>query len=276
VKLCTSPLCDGDTTAALDLMLCWRHRNQLQLDALDAADVYDELVDRLAYGTGAPTEHRVAGSKEHGLDLDDRAVAARHQIAGILGSWAGLLIDAGAERRVSRLLDGDRTVRLGEVRSHAHLIGANASMLAAMDCAGDASEELHELAHGEPYAAAYPDGASVRQVDGEPCRREGCPGQIRAIMRRRDSLLPSALVCDLDLSHRWAPHEWALLDAGAGDELVDAGVAAAALGFQDPGAVYQMARRGILTRHDTDDGPRYQLDQVRDLRRQWQEELQAA
>jgi hypothetical protein len=271
VKLCTSPLCDGETTAALDLLLCWRHRNQLRLDALDAADVYDELADRLAYGTGAPTEHRVAGSKEHGLDLDDRAVKARDNIARVLQSWAQLIVEQGPEI----YLAGDLGAGHG-IRPYAALIAGAASWLAAHEAAGDASEELHELAHGEPYAAAYPDGASVRQVDGEPCRREGCPGQIRAIMRRRDSLLPSALVCDLDLSHRWAPHEWALLDAGAGDELVDAGAAAAALGFQDPGAVYQMARRGILTRHDTDDGPRYQLDQVRDLRRQWQEELQAA
>lgn len=261
MNICASPLCDGQTAAAVDTFLCWGHRNRLQLDARDAAELYDELADRLAHGPGRDYEPRVQVSKNPGIDLDDRKVAARDLIAHVLANWVEILRGAGAPAPYPTRAN---------VRGAAQFIGRNSSRLAAHVHAADASEELHELAHGAPYAAAYPNGeTSVRTVDGEACRTDGCTGSIRAIMRRQASLLASVLVCDLDPSHRWAPHEWLELVDQA-DELVDASVVAAALGYSDPGPVHQLARRGRLVRHDTADGPRYSLADVRALIREWQ------
>lgn len=267
MRPCASPLCDAGCMAALDSYLCAKRRSRLRLDALDAVEVYDELVDRLAYGTGSDYEPRVRGGEERiGLDLDPAAVAARDTIAGVLSAWASLVVDKRPAARPA-----------GDVLSAGRFVADHAHWLAGHPAAGDASEELHGLAHGAPYAVAYPNGqAWVRAVEGERCRVTGCPGEFRAIMRRASDTGQrgaSLIVCDVDQAHAWLPHEWiGLIERGVGlASLVDAGAVAAALGYADTGPVYQLARRGTLTRHDTPDGPRYSLDQVRELARAWQD-----
>lgn len=263
MRLCTSPLGhDAETTTPPDSFLCWAHRNWLRLDALDAIEVYDQIVDRLAYGTGTDYEPRVRTSKVPGLDLDPVAVAARDLIAHVFRNWVEILAGAGARGPYPEPSD---------VRGLGQFIARNASRLAAHEHAGGASEELHDLAHGAPHRAAYPNGeTSIRVVEGERCLVRDCGGDMRAIMRRAASLVPSVLVCSIDDLHRWTPHEWVLL-VDQGDELVEAAVVAAALGFSDAGAVYQLARRGQLTRMETGDGPRYSLADVRRLARSWQD-----
>ena len=87
-------------------------------------------------------------------------------------------------------------------------IAVHAEWLAAQDFAADASDELHELAHGQPWRVAYPGGTRVAELG--PC--PSCAGRLRAIIRPASMLLPSEVTCDGDAPHRWDSTQWRQLD----------------------------------------------------------------
>lgn len=250
------------TAAAVDLLLCWYHRNRLAVDARDAAELYDELLDLAALGTGSgDSGQRVRGGEEKlGLDLDPRLVDVRDDIAGVLASWCSIIV----ERRRPPVIPET-------VRGYAMLIGRHASWLAGHEAAGDVSSELSDLVVVAGALVQRDQEQSVRTLDGLVCPT--CSGPVRAIMRRSTSLVASRMACELDDGHQWLPHEWAELAAPAtDDELVDAAVAGAALGYPPERAadnVYHLARRGRLARVDTTDGPRYRLREVQELAQEW-------
>jgi len=163
--------------------LCWPHTEWLERDARQAAELYDELALVLTGGSGHTG--RVSGSPDRTRLPNPAAIA----------SWCRLVAE---ERGVE--LPEDTVADMGAyIARHAH-------WLAAHPAAGEAADELRELAHGRPWRVCYPDG--TRAVDVGPCPHDGCDGTIRALLRRADSLLPSAIVCDADEQHEWPASQW--------------------------------------------------------------------
>lgn len=160
---------------------------------MTAARLYDVLADQLIT-TGQPGE-KTSGSRNPGLKINPAVIDARIDIKVILTSWTLLI----AEIRGIRL-------PVDDVGSLGLYVARHAVWLAAQpDTAADASAELRSLVHGA-YPLAYPSG--TRRFDVAPCPTEGCPGTLRAVLRRSDALLPPAIVCSRDDSHAWSADRW--------------------------------------------------------------------
>jgi hypothetical protein len=211
-SLCVSPYCkargyhqpdcaDADCggcvprLAADGLRLCHVHTRRIAEDAAKAAELHDELTLRLT-GAGQAGQ-RMSGTPDHGTELDPRAVEARATIRHTLVSWCRLI----AEERGHALPADTLTALAGYVAKHAE-------WLAATEYAGEVSDELHTLV-SDAYPIAYPSGARVFAVGG--CPHDGCTGTVKAILRRVDSLLPSALQCDADEAHCYPADQWIAL-----------------------------------------------------------------
>jgi len=179
--------------AADGRMLCERCTNVLAEDAQTAADLYAELEQVLAK-PGSPAE-RTTGTPDHGTELNDRAVAARTLIRHTLASWCLLVAD---ERGIQTPAD--------TLPAMAAYLTRHAVWLSAHGAAGDCADELADLAHGAPWRTAYPSGA--RRFPVGPCLDAECDGEIVAVLRDTDQLLPSALTCDLHPEHSWTAAQW--------------------------------------------------------------------
>lgn len=192
---CTDGDCRGclPRLAADGLRLCHVCRRRLAEDITTAAQLHGELALVLAsVGIGG---ERVSGSPTRSLALNDAAVDARTLIRHTLVSWAQLVAE---ERGFS--LPADHVTAIA-----AYLV-RDVEWLAAHETARDCADEFAELAHGRPRRIAYPNGARTFTV--ARCPEDGCGGEIRAVLRRTDALLPSELVCGVDGGHRWTAGQW--------------------------------------------------------------------
>lgn len=182
--------------AADGLRLCHYHRERIAEDAVAAAELHAELA--LALTAPDVAGERTSGSRDLSQLPNLRAVEARAEIRHTLVSWCKLISE---ERGIC--LPVDTPTALGAY------LARHAEWLAASEYACEVSDELDELAHGRPRRIAYPTGARVFPV--ADCVYPGCEGTIKAILRRVDSLLPSALVCDADDEHTWPADQWLTL-----------------------------------------------------------------
>lgn len=196
---CTDPECRGchPARAADGLQLCLHCGDRIATDAVKAAATDPALLLALT-----PTGEPGARGDHGGLTLSDAAVEARTNLRAVLTSWCRMIAE---ERGITLPHDGQPMTLGAYVATHAR-------WLAAHPAAADASAEMADLARS-CYAAAYPSdtriihiGACPALVDGEPCE-----GQIRALLRREASLLPSAVACDTVAEHAWTPDQWRAL-----------------------------------------------------------------
>ncbi len=174
--------------------LCEICTRRLAEDAQTAAQLYADLEEVLiATGRGGLS---VSGTRDHGLELNERAAECRTLIRHRLVSWSLLI----AEER-------GFAVPANTVGALAAFVVTSSVWLSAHPAANDAAEELHDLAHGLPWRTAYPSG--VRRYPVAACPM--CPGTILATLRDTDHLLPSVLACDLDELHVWTADAWRAL-----------------------------------------------------------------
>ncbi len=173
--------------------LCEVCTRRLAEDATTAAQLYAELELVLA-APGRLGEH-TSGTPDHGTELNDRAVEARTLIRHTLVSWCLLIAE---ERGITTPED--------TVDALAEYVDRHSVWLSAHGAAGDCAEEIADLAHGAPWRTAYPSGA--RRFKVGPCLMQDCTGEIIAVLRDTDQLLPSALTCDADEPHTWTADKW--------------------------------------------------------------------
>lgn len=197
-EACENDDCRGclPRQSAAGCNLCEICTRRLAEDAKTAAVLYADLELVLTAG-GRPGE-RTSGTKDHGTELNDRAVECRSTIRHVLVSWALLIAE---ERGISTPED--------YVHQIAAFVATHSVWLSAHPAASDAAAELHDLAHGLSWRTAYPSGA--RRFPVAACVVEGCEGTIIATLRDTDYLLPSALACDLDETHTWTADTWRAL-----------------------------------------------------------------
>ena len=120
------------------------------------------------------------------------------EIRAHLVSWAKLVVD---ERDIEAPANTGHAI--------ARFLAIHVDWLANHDAAGECADEFANLC-GRARRIAYPNG--TRTIEVGHCQRETdgirCDGVIKAILRRVDSLLPSAIVCDTDPDHTWDPTQW--------------------------------------------------------------------
>lgn len=229
-------------TAADGIRLCAHHRRLLAEDPLIAVIRFNDLGLVLAASGRLLGEVVAARGADPNLTLNLAAAAARTRIRAELVALVRLV---AGERGVSlpggwapqRLSDGfigpprlvwqvaDRVPALGR------FVARHAEWLAAHPAADEHSATLRELAEGAAYRIAYPagtrrfvlslpDGRPARcpqtvidaDADGQPVEGAGpqpCPGALWTVLRPRDSLWPSELLCNHDPDgHRWPAKQW--------------------------------------------------------------------
>lgn len=183
------------------LRICLYHRDRLRRDALALPDLWRDLGTALSRaGTGHG--ERVTGTPTRGLVLNEAASDARAHLRDVLAAWCQLVTD---ERGL--------TAPPADPPAMAAHIAAHTDWLAAHPAAGDACDELHDLATGRARAIAYPSGNRVFQV--APCpmtdldrtgapTTQPCPGTIWTLIRPTSDYLPSELTCNQWPDH----HHW--------------------------------------------------------------------
>lgn len=199
----SEPYCVGCSPreAGDGIRLCWPHRDHVAQDASAAARLWFELIDWLV-PQGSGMGEVVSFSRDPGLRLNFRVIAARASILDKLALWSKLIVD-----------ERNRSAPSESVIAMAEFIADNATWLAAHDLAGSCADELREAAWGAPWRLAHPDGTQVRDVGECPW----CSGRLRAILRRADAIAPSEVRCSLNDQHRWYPHQWSALWPQADD-----------------------------------------------------------
>lgn len=194
------PGCDSDCRGCLPRIaadgrnLCEICTRRLAEDATTSGMLYFDL--ELVLTTTGRGGAAVSGTREHGLELNERAKDCRTLIRHRLVSWCLLIAE---ERGWSLPQD--------TIPSLAAYIVTSSVWLSAHPAANDAADEFHDLAHGQPWRTAHPSG--VRSYPVAACPE--CKGTIVATLRDTDHLLPSALVCDLTEEHVWTADQWRAL-----------------------------------------------------------------
>lgn len=204
---CATPGCcprgsDHPAPARDGYLLCRHHVDHIATDALRLAQLHDELGQQLAMtGTGGGT---VAGGTHAGLRLDTTAAAARHDIQALLVHLTrALIVVRGAHWPWP--WDEHHPAALAE------FVADNGDWLAARPNAGDTSDRLGYLRR-RAYAITTMEPTSVVQIGPCPLLVAGqpCTGQVRALVRRTDALLPLQVTCE-DPEHAWPVEELARL-----------------------------------------------------------------
>lgn len=215
---CAGAPCRGCLVAwaADGLRLCPVDVTRLGANAVKAATLYDELALALR-PTTAGGGHS-ANAPGPASPPRDPVMDARADIRAVLTSWAKLVgEERGIElpwRWVVQILPDGFIGPPARVRRPDDTIAAvgrylakHAEWLAAQEFAGEAADELADLA-GRAWGLAYPSG--TRTVVVGPCPL--CDGTLTAIVRTVDRVLPSEVVCDAEDEHRWAADQWRQLD----------------------------------------------------------------
>jgi hypothetical protein len=203
-----TPVCtahhDEPTTTAPGLRLCAGHANGLTCDLQALPGLHRALEQHLIrVATGGTV---VSVTREPGIDLDPSIVRARDHIWADLHCWTSIVFE---ERHLhQRPVDS--------IPAMAAWLGWHTTWLAASPWAAEVADDFATSAM-EARAAIDPNRA--RRLDIGPCPEQllnqdtgqplgACPGQLYAIIRPADSLLPSAVYCTHHDDHAWTPNGW--------------------------------------------------------------------
>lgn len=184
--------------------LCFPCARNIARDCLALLDVYRALL--VAPVTGLA--ERVSGSTERPIPYSDARGDARDLIRRVLQSWAKLVVD---ERRVQAPPSHPDCL--------APWLAAQWQWLASHDLAEEAASELHELAWGQPWKAAYPMRLGRRTAVLAFCPAEGeggvCGGEAKAHLAFGGEGARRASVIVCEAGHEFEAGRW--LPAFAGE-----------------------------------------------------------
>lgn len=161
-------------------LLCGHHHRRLLRDIAEAPALDHDL--SVAHLRSSGGGQRVSGTAEDRLPIVPAVTEARERLAGVLRSWARLVVD-------ERGLHGPREDRLPAVC--AWLVG-HVDWLAAHPAVDQMIVEVR-AAITAAWPCAYPSGR--RRVRLGPCGGE-CPGTLTATVAACDELLPALVACD--------------------------------------------------------------------------------
>jgi hypothetical protein len=168
-----------------------RKLNQL-LDALEAVNQWYPASANPPQTTASSI--RVPWASKPPLPIG--VLSIRREAVDVLTSWA-LVIAEGRDLRPG-IAAGDVAALVAFLKVHAEWV---------LECTGDdILNELQYLAH-QLEQIVKQSRPSVRRL--VPCPEPMCGGDLVAVMRDSDPLLPSAIKCSaFPLEHVWTSHEW--------------------------------------------------------------------
>lgn len=116
----------------------------------------------------------------------------------------------GCSRDPGRRLPDSGAHRLNaeDVPALISFLSTHAAWLAGHVAALDAIAELSRIAYALEEVIRQSRPASVRLGD---CPEVDCGGQLTALVRRDDAMLPSTVRCNIERDHAWEPHDWPAL-----------------------------------------------------------------
>jgi len=225
---------------ALDgLYVCAGHQAGLQRWLRQLPPLHAALDLAVATGdrAGGPV---VSGTRDVGVDLNDRVTTVRKAIRHKLASWALMvneehpskptLPNLSAEalppvrlvprRRKYNLID-PKTGAVSTITTSTAIphetteVGVLAGWLStwhdwllAQDYVDDWAQDVGDL-HSEAWSCAYPSGRKWHVIAN--CPAGECDGQLRATLGAHDDLLPDRVICTDDPEHTWAADQWRAL-----------------------------------------------------------------
>jgi hypothetical protein len=180
------------------LRVCVNCFNDAQRNLAALPGLYDSCESALTGSGSAPKSQKVSRSLSYGIALNVVAVDARELVRSRLVSWADLVVD---ERGCAL---PDRSVAALSTFLQRHV-----RWLCAHGAAYDAVTEFAEMASAARKAA---DPNWSRRFRVGPCAEAGCDGDLIAVIRSSDRLLPSEVRCAADPQHVWPASRWRELD----------------------------------------------------------------
>ncbi|MFI2778812.1 hypothetical protein [Streptomyces sp. ALB3] len=180
--------------AAAGHRLCAVCLEQLSVELRRLPELYEACGRRLDGGSRDMTRPRTSGGPLRGMPFDAQAAEVRSEILGVLGSWAGAVVE---ERGVPAPPRAALPLRVFLCR---HL-----GWLAAHEAAGEFAGEVSRLVR-RARRVVDPEVRHRMSVGG--CVEPGCPGALTAVVRAGRQRLPAVIRCDHDPAHSWPGHEW--------------------------------------------------------------------
>lgn len=157
-------------------------------------ELYEACGRRLDGGSPDRTRPRTSGGSPRGMPFNVQAAEARAEILGVLGSWAGAMVE---ERGVPA---PRRTVP-----SLGVFLGRHLDWLAGHEAAGEFSVEVARLVR---RARRVVEPETRHELRIGACVEADCPGLLTAVLKPGQPGVPGMIRCDHEPAHRWPGHEW--------------------------------------------------------------------
>lgn len=201
MSLCVLDHRDGKERNASRGYLCGGDYGRLERSVAEAPGLYDDLELALRRGSQGP---RVGGrGGEEPTFIAGAVVECRLTMAQVLVGWTRIVVE---ER-------GLYTRPRSEEPSHtATFLLSHVDWLAEQPFIEEPYREITDVTR-RGYALAYPSGR--RRIVLGPCVEETiegtCTGELSAVVRATDDLLPSEIRCDTEAEHVWTADAWLAL-----------------------------------------------------------------
>lgn len=208
--LCIAPTCrpERPRRAQPGAHVCDACEDKLRTNLYAIEATWDDLQAALMGGSGDPTAERVKGSRDVGLNINERASDAAREASEIIWFAARLVVD-------------ERGVKCGgsTVPAVAHWLAfAHAPWLVRHSDADLVVALIEDMdsAKRAANAAAYPKGARRVDITELACLEHGtsdtgertpCAGHMYLIAVPDSSVWPD-LLCSVDPGHRIGPDMW--------------------------------------------------------------------
>ena len=200
--LCPAPHRDDTPRRAADgLILCLWHRDRLERHLAELPALHQACEATLLGRGGTNGAGPVSGTTEPSWAVSDASSAARQHIVLVLEDWCRIVMTERGLAKPPATLTG-----------RAAYLVISVDWLSASRYAAEITDSV-ATAHSEAWNAAYPNPA--KRVRLGHCPMPGCEGDLTAIVREHDQLLPASIRCDAtrdnDEPHTWEPDQWSAL-----------------------------------------------------------------
>lgn len=181
----------------------------IRRDLYAIVDNYDAALDPARRAS----DSQVKASKEPPLPIGAHILDIRAEVAVDLAYWARFLLDEVRDVNGETLQHGPTSTHIDELVPFVvrwvdwllEYLPDDAENLAAD--ARKHARALRGVVQGLG-SRKFPIGPCIEHGVSDMGERIPCPGEMTAVLRREDELLPSEIVCTVDNQHHWAASDW--------------------------------------------------------------------
>lgn len=191
---------DAPRRAADGLVLCTSCRDRLERHLAELPALHRACERMLVPSGRANGAGPVSGTTEPSWAVSDAPAHAREVIRVELVAWTRVVLEEGPWQ----VAPPDTLTGMA-----AWLI-LRTDWMAARPWADEVARTIADT-RNEAWRAAYPN--PIKRVRVGECPEPGCEGELHAVVRDQDDLLPATILCDVagrdpEDPHEWTPEEW--------------------------------------------------------------------